>query len=162
MHNASSRTGADGAGNTDRSGGGGGGGGGGGPGPRPSVGAGGSPGLIGGTNNSSSNNNSTRCRDRDSSSSSGGSRLVKRHLTIESAYAVLDVHKLARDTAARCGGDGEVRAAASSLAAKESAIRSSVEVRDNAVRSLAGRRCSGHPQPPGGHPFSVSALLANS
>lgn len=102
-------------GNNDRSGGGSGGNGGGVRGGSGS-GGGGREGAAGNGENSNSNSNSN-------------SRLVKRHLTTESAYAILDAHKLYRDAAARSGGDGEVRAAASSLAAKETNIRGSVEVR---------------------------------
>lgn len=97
-------------GNNDRSSGGSGGNGGGVSGG--SGGGGGREGVAGNGGNSNSN-----------------SRLVKRHLTTESAYAILDAHKLYRDAAARSGGNGEVRAAASSLAAKEINIRGSIEVR---------------------------------
>jgi hypothetical protein len=84
-----------------------------------SGGGGGGGGGKGVGNNAGNNTNNN----------TDSSRLVKRHLTTESAYAILDAHKLFQDAAVRSSGNGEVRAAVGSLAGKEPAIRGSLEVR---------------------------------
>lgn len=56
------------------------------------------------------------------------SLLVKRHLTQEASYAIIEFHKVFQEVANRRSGGDDVRAAVSGLAAKEQSVRSAVEV----------------------------------